>query len=422
MVISEEAPTLGESVASTIGALQSIDRKTTKEKLLTASNSSATLTKAEHAASMEEYSHKGLELAKEIGNHGPVRFASDGELAPEILDAYWEFGYYIFEGVIEAAEIEELRAGVDDMLERAPATPGAQVDAQGRPALGIDYKKPPFLFSKPLADPWGGTELLGGRHPTKMSQPTPDADAPERVVFILSSICQAMPAGLRLYGHHDLLSIAESINGEDFVPYTETIFVKQPGLGSSVSWHQDGVTHWDSPDWDSGSHGFNFQIQLYRTTPGNCLWVVPGTHKLGRIDIKKRVAENDGNDQLPSAIPLVCEAGDVTVVNRQLLHGSFANTSPDLRVSMTYGFLRRKSVVGQKAALGVEAEDVVYDDQRIFERSSVVALAINARSAHFPGERAYEYAPFVGLESDYEYTDEACKRVLRDYATKDLGI
>ena len=27
---------------------------------------------------------------------------------------------------------------------------------------------------------------------------------------------------------------------------------KQPGLGGSVAWHQDGVTHWDSVDWDEG--------------------------------------------------------------------------------------------------------------------------------------------------------------------------
>jgi hypothetical protein len=398
-----------------------IHRQDREGETMSASNS-ATLTKAEHAASMELYSEKGLELAKEIGNHGPVRFDSSGKLAEEILNAYWQQGFYIFEGVVDPAEIDELRNGVNDMLERAPVAPGARVDAQGRPALGSDYEKPPFLFSKPLADPWGGTQLLGGRHPTKMTQPTPDADAPERVVFLLSSICQAMPAGLRLYGHPDLLSIAESINGQDFVPYTETIFIKQPGLGGSVSWHQDGVTHWDSPDWDEGIHGFNFQIQLYPTTPANCLWVVPGTHKLGRIDIKERVAENGGSDQLPGALPLVCDAGDVTVVNRQLLHGSFANSSPDLRVSLTYGFHRRKSVEGQKAALGVEGSGVVYDEQRIFERSSVIALAINARRAHFPGARTYEYKPFAGLENDYPFNDETCERVLRDYATKDLAI
>ena len=99
-------------------------------------------------------------------------------------------------------------------------------------------------------------------------------------------MCQAMPAALRLYGHPQLLAIAAAINGPDFVPYNDAIFVKQPGLGGSVAWHQDGVTHWDSPDWDAGIHGFNFQVQLYPTTAANGLWVVPGTHRTGRVDIK----------------------------------------------------------------------------------------------------------------------------------------
>ena len=64
----------------------------------------------------------------------------------------------------------------------------------------------------------------------------------------------------------DLLAAAASINGDDFVPYNDATFVKQPGLGGSVSWHQDGVTHWDNPEWDSGIHGFNFQVQLYDTS------------------------------------------------------------------------------------------------------------------------------------------------------------
>ena len=47
----------------------------------------------------------------------------------------------------------------------------------------------------------------------------------------------------------------------DGVPYNDAIFVKQPGLGASVAWHQDGLTHWDAPDWDPDIHGFNFQVQ-----------------------------------------------------------------------------------------------------------------------------------------------------------------
>ena len=190
-------------------------------------------------------------------------------------------------------------------------------------------------------------------------------------------------------------------------------------LGASVAWHQDGLTHWDSPAWDEGIHGFNFQVQLYRCTPANCLWVVPGTHKLGKVDIRRLVAEN-GSDRLPDAVPLFCEAGSVTVVNRQALHCSFANTSPDLRVSLTFGFHRRASVLGQRGVL-VAGADEVYDEARIFERASVIATAIDARARHFPAETPYTYQPFVGLEDRYRW-DEAARDRLRNYSLKDLGI
>jgi len=380
------------------------------------------LTQEAHVEGLRAYREEGRKREQAIGNRGPLRLSADGKLAPEILDAFHELGFYIFEGVIDAEEIAALRHDANVMLERAPVNRDAKVDAQGRPALGIDYARLPYRYTKPLADPWGGTEQLGGRHPTQMTQPKPSSDAPEDVVFIMYSMCQSMPAGLRLYGHPGLLAVAESINGDDFVPFNDAIFVKQPGLGGSVSWHQDGVTHWDSPDWDPGIHGFNFQVQLYPATLGNCLWVVPGSHKLGRIDIKARVAENGGSEQLPDAVPLVCEAGDVTIVNRQMLHGSFANSSPDLRISLTFGFHRRRSVLGAKAALAMEDDNVTYDEQRVFERSAVVQVAIDARYQDRPDEPRFDYKPFSDIHDDFRFNDETFERVIKNYHTKDLAI
>lgn len=378
-------------------------------------------TRAEHAADMLDYQRAGLRLVGQIGNRGPVRFDAQGKLDPEILAAYWKHGFYVFEGVVGGHEVDQLRADIADMLDRAPVRPGATVDAEGRPALGLDFARSSYTFIKPLSDPWGGTDKLNGRHPSRMTQPAPDRDAPEHVVYLMYGMCQAMPAGLRVYGHPALLAIAEAVNGTDFVPYNDAIFVKQPGLGGSVAWHQDGVTHWGSPDWDEGIHGFNFQVQLYPTTPANCLWVVPGTHKQGRVDIKRLVADNGGSDKLPGAVPLICAPGDVTIVNRQMLHGSFANTSPDLRVSLTFGFHRRASVLGQKGVLQVDA-DAVYDEQRIFDRSAVIPVAIDARRRQFPDETAFRYQPFVGLEDDFRFNDETYERVIRDYNTRDLAI
>ncbi len=380
------------------------------------------LTRAEHAAGMSAYHEAGLRRSAEIGNRGPLRLTEDGALHPDIQAAYWQHGYYIFENVIDAGEIAALRRDAQEMLARAPVGPEAKVDAQGRPALGLDHARFPYRFTRPLADPWGGTTLLGGRHPAQMSQPRPDADAPEWVVFLMYGMCQDMPSGLRLYGHPGLLAAAQSINGEDFVPFNDAIFVKQPGLGGSVAWHQDGVTHWDNPDWDEGIHGFNYQVQLYPTTPANGLWVLPGSHKGGKADIKAMVAANGGSEQLPGAVPLVCNAGDVTIVNRQCVHGSFANSSPDIRISITFGFHRRKSVLGQKAALSVEDGVTVHDEQRIFERSAVIQVAIDARHQARPEEPVFRYRPFDGLEDAYRFTPENVERVIRDYNTRDLAI
>ncbi len=378
-------------------------------------------TRADYASRMAAYCADGAARAEAIANKGPLVLDGEGRLEASIREAYRNRGFYVFEDVVGAGEIEDLRAGVADMLERAPAQPGASLDAKGRPAYGRDLAKAPYIFIKPLSDPWGGTRELGGRHPHQMTQPEPEADAPEQVVHIMWGMCHASDACLRVYGHPKLLAVAATINGPDFTPFTDTIFVKHAGLGGSVAWHQDGVTHWDAANWDEEIHGFNFQVQLYETTPANCLWVVPGSHREGRIDIKARIARNGGNECLPDAVPLLCKPGDVTIVNRQMLHGSFANTSPHQRISLTFGFHRRASVLGQAGVLSVKT-GAVYDAARIFERSAVVQVAIDARARHFADERRFAYQPFVGREDDYRWTPETVRRVITDYNTKDLSI
>ncbi len=377
-------------------------------------------TAAEHRAGMTAYLREGERRALALGNRGPMQFNDDGRLHQDILDAYWRCGFYVFENAIGTVELNELRGDIDNMFERAPVSRGAEVDAQGRPALGLEFQRDTYTWVRPLTDPVGGTELNGGRHPAKMAEPIPPEDAPDEIIYMMFGMCQVMDSGLRLYGHPQLLSIAESINGSDFTPFNDAIFVKPPGLGGSVAWHQDGLTHWQSSNWDEGIHGFNFQVQIHPSTLGNCLWVVPGTHKLGKVDIKALVEANDGCERLPEAVPLFCEAGDVTITNRQALHGSFANTSADPRVSLTFGFHRRSSVLDAHPVLGSGKGDA-YDEARIHERSSVIAVAIDARAQHFPDEARYVYQPFVGLEDEYRWNVQA-REALKDYNTKDLGI
>ena len=369
---------------------------------------------------MDNYFRTGRTRAFELGNRGPIRFTDDGSLHPEIDAAYRRCGFYVFEGALKDREVRELEADLAELLTHTPASRDSALDGKGRPAFGQDRARPAFAFGKPLSDPYGGTDQNYGRHPAKMYEPEPPKDAPEETLYFVYGIFQGMDACLRLYGHPDLLRVAEAINGGDFTPFADSIWIKEPGLGTSVAWHQDGTTHWNRPDWDEDIHGFNFMAQLCRTTPENALWVVPGSHKLGKIDIKGLV-DDAGTDRLPDAVPMLCEPGDVAICNRQALHGSFANTSPHRRVSIVIGFHRRDAVLNVKKQQRT-GEAVVYDEERIHRRSRVIQLAIDARRRHYPLETPYVYQPFVGQEDDNQFTEATRRTVLEGYHLLNLSI
>jgi hypothetical protein len=366
----------------------------------------------------DAYVAEGVRRAAALGNRGRLEFTSDGALAPHIDAAYWRTGFYIFEGVFGADEAADLVADFDRFLERAPVSSTATTDAAGRPALphGSGGRKR-YTFGKPLGDPFGGTGAARGRYQTRMTEYDAPDDAPDEVLVNVVGALQVMDSFLRLYGHPQLLAVAEHINGPDFVPFREALWIKEAGLGPSTAWHQDGTTHWDNPELDAGTHGFNFMAQLYPTTAENALWLIPGSHCSGKIDIQARVAANGGSDRLPGAVPMLCAPGDIALVNRQLLHGAFANRSDRRRVSLTFGFHRRSSIAG---VVGELPEP--YDDQRIHRRARVIATAIDARRQRFPGEQPFTYKPLAAEVDANRWTEANRAAVLTDYEQYDLGI
>jgi len=370
--------------------------------------------------SMSDYQARGESRALALGNRGPLRFDPQGDLAPEILASYRETGFYVFEGVLDDAELAELDADFAKLLQKTPATKGATVDRLGDP---LEPGLPSLQWARALSDPWGGTSLLNGRHPVRMDEPsTTDESAEESTeesIFLLLGLFESMESALRLSAHPGMLRVAASLNGADFVPYNDSIFLKEPGVGAAVAWHQDGTTHWGSPDWHADVHGVNFMAQLCRTTAGNGLWVVPGSHRLGHIDIPERVAKNDGSTQLPDAVPMLCERGDVAVCNRQCLHGSFANASPDRRVTFVWGFFRRDSVLNVEVDVPATSPDQPpqrrrYSHDMIQERAALVQLAIDARAAHRPHEARFAYAPGESTAGTYPNA-ETRRAALRGY-------
>jgi hypothetical protein len=368
---------------------------------------------------MQAYLKEGERRASALGNRGPIRFTADGGVQPDILDAYWRCGFYVFEGVLAPEELADIETDLKEILDRLPTERGSRIDGKGRPALASDCAAPTLFWSKPLGDPFGGTSLANGRHPVKMFEPKPAGDAPKEIVYLILGSLQFSEAALRVYGHPHLLAIAAAVNGEDFVPFNEALFIKAPGLGASVAWHRDGVTHWDNPDWDEGSHGFNFMAQLYGCTPANGVWVVPGSHKLRKVDIEAMVGAA-GSERLADAVPIICKPGDVAITNRQAVHGSFANTSRDWRVTVNFGFHRRRSVLGVKGG-GVHNAPAVYDEDRIRRRARVIGYAIDARQRRFPSEVPFVYRPHVMVGESYRWDADAAAG-MKDYNLLDLSI
>jgi len=366
---------------------------------------------------MKNYFNVGEKRALSLGNRGPIKFNKDGTLHEDIMSSYAKNGFYIFENVYEKKELSDIEKDLFDILDRVPENRLSKLDKKGRPALSSNCKANNLYWSRPLGDPFGGTTLANGRHPVKMEEPKPKKGVPEEIMYLILGSLQFSEAYLRAYAHPLLLKIAECINGEDFVPFTDALFIKEPGLGASVAWHQDGTTHWNSPIWDQFCHGFNFMAQLYGSTAANGVWVVPGTHKIGKVDIIKLVSDA-GTVKLPNAIPIICNAGDVAITNRQVLHGSFANTSPDWRVTVNFGFHKKSSVLNVKGG-GLHAKPKIYDENHIKIRSRLIPYAINARKQKYVDETSYDYKPLNS--SEYRWNSKA-KDEIKDYNLLDMSI
>ncbi len=373
----------------------------------------------EESESVKKYMYDGLDAALKLDNRGPIKFDDSGRLHPEIMQAYQQHGLYIFTGVISSQEMKDIEDDLAAVKARFPTDPESKTDALGNPAIGADSVAPALAWSKPLSDPLGGTDTFNGRHQVKLKDLKAADDAPDFVPLVLFGSLQHSDSALRMYAHPELLKVAASINGDDFAPFNEVLFIKEPKHGAAVAWHQDGDTHWDNPDYDGDIHGFNFMAQVYGSTPVNGVWVLPGSHVLGKVDIKALV-ESSGGERLNGAVPIVCEAGDVVICNRQLVHGSFANAGFEPRITINFGFHRRSSVLGVKGA-GIHSESVIYDEEHIRKRTEVLGYAIEARRLQYPEEQHYRYQPFAESGAIFKW-DENARDAIKDYNLLDLSI
>lgn len=119
---------------------------------MTGQQTTENLSAEEHARQMADYIATGEKRAYALSNRGSIRLDEKGKLAADILQAYETYGFYVFENVIGEEELNELRADVEQVLSRAPVTPEATKDSQGRAALGPEYTRTSCLRNYNLRD------------------------------------------------------------------------------------------------------------------------------------------------------------------------------------------------------------------------------------------------------------------------------
>ena len=157
------------------------------------------------------------------------------------------------------------------------------------------------------------------------------------------------------------------------------------------------------------------------STAGNGVWVLPGSHKLGKADIRRLVA-GSGSDRIEGAVPMLCAAGDTIVTNRQLLHGSFANSSPDRRITLNDGFFPQQARAGRDGAAAARRDrDLRPGAHRRAHAASSSSPSTRAGSAS-RRSRAYVYRPLAGQEENNRWNETTRETVLKNYNQRDMFI
>ena len=139
-----------------------------------------------------------------------------------------------------------------------------------------------------------------------------------------------------------ILDYVEDIIGPNFYQWGGQFFVKYPHDGSEVPWHQDSE-YWPL----SPKRTVTVWLAVYDTDSDNAaMQVIRGSHKMGRFGHHINNAPNlvlskeVDSDQIAAEniVTLNMRAGEISLHDSRLIHGSGANRSDRRRCGITIRF------------------------------------------------------------------------------------
>ena len=153
----------------------------------------------------------------------------------------------------------------------------------------------------------------------------------------------------------NILDMVAQVIGPDIILWNSSFFAKPAVNGKKTPWHQDGE-YWPLRPLATCTVWLAIDEA---TVENGCLKFMPGSHK--RKELRPHRTNKDPNFTLhqelleseyddDKAVPLELEAGQMSLHDVYLLHGSEANDSGKPRRGMTMRFMPGTSVFDRKKA------------------------------------------------------------------------
>lgn len=154
---------------------------------------------------------------------------------------------------------------------------------------------------------------------------------------------------MQLCRHPKVLDAVESVLGPDLLLIMSHLIVKPPADGLAVDWHQDN-TYWDSVE---GTDVVTVWLAIDDVDTGNaCMSVIPCTHQ-GYQSLRMVASEGSllsrkvevSPAMEAAAVPIALKAGDLSIHDSFIIHGSPANRGNRRRAGYTMRYANARTTV-----------------------------------------------------------------------------
>lgn len=196
-------------------------------------------------------------------------------------------------------------------------------------------------------------------------------------------------ASLELLGSPQVLAVAESLCGKNFVPTYESMVFKQEGDGEAVKWHQDAVH-------PRQYRIFNYDLYLDESlADSGALRVIPRS-QFSKSD-PCQIADDYGW-QPPGVITVEMQPGDVLLHDVMVVHGSPQTEGNKLRRTIYYEFRAAEEIL----------DEGPWDREWIDRRLRLLPVALRSHTRAYPQAAQFqwnisdEFRPDTGEDDEIE--------------------